>query len=305
MAVPRGVVRNEPIAARLGVDEEWIVARTGVGERRILARGREPARSRGGCRRAGARPAPASRPAAVDQVLVATMSHGRLTPNLAPLVAERIGRAAPERWTWAPPAPASSRARAGGFAGRGGPGRERARGRRGSAEHPHRSGRQGHGRAVRGRRGGGLVGPPVVPASARSVLGSDGAGSRAGDRASATRRDPRCVARTPSARRSTGWRRRRSSAALGGARPRRDRPVRLSPGQRPDPPRPRLSDSGSSLSAWSSASRATGTPRRPRSRSRWRPRSEAGSSPATRCCSPRSAAAYLGRDGGRMGGLDA
>jgi len=94
IALPEQVRTNQPIAARLGVDEEWIVARTGVRERRIAAEGE-------GVVELGARAASRSLAAAgldpieVDLVLVATMSHDQLTPPAAPLVAERIGAAHP------------------------------------------------------------------------------------------------------------------------------------------------------------------------------------------------------------------
>jgi 3-oxoacyl-[acyl-carrier-protein] synthase III len=90
VAVPPGSVSNAPIAARLGVSEEWIVARTGVRERRIAAEGEQLAdyAAEAG-RRALA--AAAIDAAEVDLVLVATMSHEFLTPSAAPLVAARIG----------------------------------------------------------------------------------------------------------------------------------------------------------------------------------------------------------------------
>ena len=90
MAVPGRVVANEPIAARFGIDPDWIVERTGVRERRVLADGRDAARPGGRGAEATLERA-ALAPSALDQVLVATMSHDRLTPNLAPLVAEEIG----------------------------------------------------------------------------------------------------------------------------------------------------------------------------------------------------------------------
>jgi 3-oxoacyl-[acyl-carrier-protein] synthase III len=90
MAVPAGVVTNEPIAERFGIDPRWIVERTGVRERRVLAEdetllGLAADAAEATLERAGLEPA------ALDQVLVATMSHDRLTPNLAPLVAQEIG----------------------------------------------------------------------------------------------------------------------------------------------------------------------------------------------------------------------
>ncbi len=90
VAVPPTVVGNEPIAARLGVSEDWIVARTGVRERRIAAPEEQLAdyAAEAGTRALAAADAD---PVEVDLVLVATMSHDYLTPNAAPLVADRIG----------------------------------------------------------------------------------------------------------------------------------------------------------------------------------------------------------------------
>jgi 3-oxoacyl-[acyl-carrier-protein] synthase-3 len=90
VAVPSTVVANDEIAARLGVSERWIATRTGVGERRIAAPGERlvdyaAAAAEQALADAG------TDPAAVDLVLVATMTHDQLTPAAAPLVAERIG----------------------------------------------------------------------------------------------------------------------------------------------------------------------------------------------------------------------
>jgi 3-oxoacyl-[acyl-carrier-protein] synthase III len=93
MAVPERIVSNEPIAARFGIEPGWIVERTGVRERRYLADGEELVTlAASAAERALARAGIDAD--AVDQVLAATMSHERLTPNLAPLVADRIGSAA-------------------------------------------------------------------------------------------------------------------------------------------------------------------------------------------------------------------
>jgi len=90
MSVPARIVANEPIAERLGIDPDWIVARTGVRERRVLADG-EDLLSLAADAAERALDDAGMAPAEIDQVLVATMSHDRLTPSLAPLVAERIG----------------------------------------------------------------------------------------------------------------------------------------------------------------------------------------------------------------------
>lgn len=89
-AVPERSVANAPIAARIGVDEDWIVSRTGVRERRVAASGERLADyATAAARRALA--AAGIAPAELDLVLVATMSHERLSPNAAPEVAARIG----------------------------------------------------------------------------------------------------------------------------------------------------------------------------------------------------------------------
>ena len=90
MSVPRTVVGNDPIAERLGIDPGWIVARTGVRERRVIAE-HESLLSLASDAAEGALADAGVAPSEIDQVLVATMSHDRLTPSLAPLVADRIG----------------------------------------------------------------------------------------------------------------------------------------------------------------------------------------------------------------------
>jgi 3-oxoacyl-[acyl-carrier-protein] synthase III len=90
VSVPATVVGNEPIAERLGIDPGWIVARTGVRERRVLAED-ETLLSLASDAAEGALADAGVAPSQIDQVLVATMSHDRLTPSLAPLVADRIG----------------------------------------------------------------------------------------------------------------------------------------------------------------------------------------------------------------------
>lgn len=92
IAVPPRIVDNAPIAARLGVAEDWIVARTGVRERRVAAAGEQVADYAAEAAR-NALAAAGLGAAAVDLILVATMSHEYLTPSAAPLVAARIGAA--------------------------------------------------------------------------------------------------------------------------------------------------------------------------------------------------------------------
>lgn len=90
IALPERAVPNSRVAPRLGVDEAWIVARTGVHERRVAEPGQ-------GVVELGAKAADRSLaiagldPRELDLVLVATISHDRVTPAAAPLVAARIG----------------------------------------------------------------------------------------------------------------------------------------------------------------------------------------------------------------------
>ena len=85
LAVPRAVVSNAEAGAPFGVDDHWIRKRTGVLERRIARDGETVASlaaeaSAEALRRAGCEPA------AVDLVLVATMTQDQVTPNVASAV---------------------------------------------------------------------------------------------------------------------------------------------------------------------------------------------------------------------------
>jgi 3-oxoacyl-[acyl-carrier-protein] synthase-3 len=93
VALPETVVTNAPIAARLGVDERWITARTGVHERRAAKpdEGVVELAAQAGSRALAVGETP---PEEVDLVLVATMSHDRLSPNAAAPVAASIGATA-------------------------------------------------------------------------------------------------------------------------------------------------------------------------------------------------------------------
>jgi 3-oxoacyl-[acyl-carrier-protein] synthase-3 len=93
IALPETVVANAPIAARLGIEEEWIVRRMGVHERRVAA----PGESLVGLAAQAGRRALADAGAAaagLDLVLVATISSDELTPAVAPRVAAELGAAA-------------------------------------------------------------------------------------------------------------------------------------------------------------------------------------------------------------------
>lgn len=90
VALPPGVASNAATASRLGVSEEWIVERTGVRERRVSERSEDVVdlaaeASAVAVEKAGIDAAD------LDLVLAATMSYDRLTPNLGPAVAARIG----------------------------------------------------------------------------------------------------------------------------------------------------------------------------------------------------------------------
>ncbi len=92
MAVPERRVSNAEIAARIGVQEEWIAKRTGARQRPWAVDGE----------RLSEYPATAGRqavaaagldPGELDLVMVATSSADEITPNAAPLVAGLIGAA--------------------------------------------------------------------------------------------------------------------------------------------------------------------------------------------------------------------
>jgi 3-oxoacyl-[acyl-carrier-protein] synthase-3 len=90
IALPETVVANAPIAARLGIEEDWIVRRMGVRERRVAA----PGESLVGLAAQAGRRALADGgvgAAELDLVLVATISNDELTPAAAPRVAAELG----------------------------------------------------------------------------------------------------------------------------------------------------------------------------------------------------------------------
>ena len=89
-ALPDTAVGNATIAARLGVDEAWIERRTGIRSRRRAEAGTQLtdlAAAAGARALADAQLAPA----ALDLVIVATLSQDRTLPNAAPLVAHELG----------------------------------------------------------------------------------------------------------------------------------------------------------------------------------------------------------------------
>jgi 3-oxoacyl-[acyl-carrier-protein] synthase-3 len=89
-ALPARVVSTAEIAARVGVEEDWILSRTGIRERRHAG----PEDSCTSLATEAGRRSLAHAgvdPAEVDLVLVATMSADELTPNAAPVVAHALG----------------------------------------------------------------------------------------------------------------------------------------------------------------------------------------------------------------------
>ena len=88
-AIPPRVVGNDAVAEQLGISPDWIVERTGVRERHVLG----PDESLLDLTQSAAeRALDAADVSAdsLDQILVATMSHDRLTPALAPMLADRL-----------------------------------------------------------------------------------------------------------------------------------------------------------------------------------------------------------------------
>ncbi len=89
-SLPARVVGNDEIAARLGVEDNWIVRRTGILRRRIAEPGeRLDAHAARAARRALDRAGVDALD--VDLVLVATTTSDELMPGAAPLVAAAIG----------------------------------------------------------------------------------------------------------------------------------------------------------------------------------------------------------------------
>jgi 3-oxoacyl-[acyl-carrier-protein] synthase III len=90
MSVPEQVRSNAAIAARLGVDEQWITRRTGTSERHVAAAGQRL--DQFAAQAAQAALAQAGIAAAdVDAVLIGTTSAEEMSPHAAPLVAADIG----------------------------------------------------------------------------------------------------------------------------------------------------------------------------------------------------------------------
>jgi 3-oxoacyl-[acyl-carrier-protein] synthase-3 len=88
--MPATVVTSAEIAARLGVEEEWVVARTGIRARR-RARPDERLSDMAAAAGAAALERAGVNAAELDLVLVATVSADELTPAAAPQVAHSLG----------------------------------------------------------------------------------------------------------------------------------------------------------------------------------------------------------------------
>ena len=87
---PARVVPNTEIAARIGVDDEWIVRRTGIHSRRWAAED-ETLADMAVASATRALEDAGVEPAALDLVLVATMTADQVSPNAAPVVADALG----------------------------------------------------------------------------------------------------------------------------------------------------------------------------------------------------------------------
>jgi 3-oxoacyl-[acyl-carrier-protein] synthase-3 len=92
LSVPEQIRSNAAIAARLGVDEQWITRRTGTRERHVAAAGQRLDQFAAQAARAALAQAGVA-PADVDVVLVGTTSAEEMSPHAAPLVAADIGAA--------------------------------------------------------------------------------------------------------------------------------------------------------------------------------------------------------------------
>lgn len=90
VALPERRVRNEEIAAQLGVSSEWIERRTGIAERRYAAPGQRVSELASAAARIALADA-GLEVGEIDMVLVATLAADEITPSTAPLVAHELG----------------------------------------------------------------------------------------------------------------------------------------------------------------------------------------------------------------------
>jgi 3-oxoacyl-[acyl-carrier-protein] synthase-3 len=96
-ALPEDAVATGDVAARVGVEPEWILRRTGIASRRHLAPGATIADLAERAARAALDDAGLDG-ADLDAVLVATASADHVMPAAAPLVATRLGATAAMAW---------------------------------------------------------------------------------------------------------------------------------------------------------------------------------------------------------------
>jgi len=89
-AVPRAVISNDLIAARLGVDEAWLSRRSGTRDRHVARPGERLEHLAAGAAAAALDHAGIAA-GDVDTVLVGTTSPDEMSPHAAPLVAADIG----------------------------------------------------------------------------------------------------------------------------------------------------------------------------------------------------------------------
>jgi 3-oxoacyl-[acyl-carrier-protein] synthase-3 len=90
VSLPATSVPNADVAARLGVDEDWIVRRTGIRARRIAEPQERLATHAAAAGRQALERAELT-PEQLDLVLVATTTSDETLPNAAPLVAHALG----------------------------------------------------------------------------------------------------------------------------------------------------------------------------------------------------------------------
>lgn len=96
-ALPEAVVDNEWIAARVGVEPDWIIKRTGIRQRRRIPDDQSLADLAAAAGRRALDGA-GVRPAAVDAVLVATSTADDIVPQAAPTVAGALGAKRAMAW---------------------------------------------------------------------------------------------------------------------------------------------------------------------------------------------------------------
>ncbi len=89
-SLPKTVIPNAEVAARIGVSDEWIVRRTGIRSRRVAGPTERLSTHATNAAAAALRRAGLS-PEQVDLVLVATTTPDDVMPNAAPLVAHALG----------------------------------------------------------------------------------------------------------------------------------------------------------------------------------------------------------------------